>query len=76
MVRNEIVSAVLALENIHLKRFLITVKDLKIILAVLLVPKRQKLLMLTAGRCVLRSIPVLFQEDSNSIWIFPFSSFK
>lgn len=54
MVRNEIISAMLALENIHLKRFLISVKELKIILAVLLVLKRQELLMLTARRCEYR----------------------
>lgn len=54
MVRNEITSAMLALENSHLKRFLITVKELKIILAVLLVPKRQELLMVIARICEYR----------------------
>lgn len=76
MVRNKIIAAMRALENIHLQRFLITVKELKITFAVLLVPERQELLMLTARRLSIVSSQeytwALSERHSNSIWVFLF----
>lgn len=51
MVRNVIISAMLTLENARLKRFLVTVKELKITSALPVVTERRVLLMLRARSC-------------------------